>query len=201
MYNAITQSLEGVPSSQNRDLPHNIIITLRKDDIIKLTIPCSVNVYDASLTSSIWYTDDDVTTDSLLRCASNEPVVVASVTLDVKEATLTTKERSNILKNSCPVLKRFTSCDVITLEREVRTQSNSIGSGHLGSKVVTKEPFTKLLWPVACGTESVEPSLLHAITANDTKLLNISGYKILAWNIENRKPNPLSSEHARRIRR
>lgn len=193
--------LEGVPSAKHRDLPHNVIITLREDDIIKLTIPCSVYVYDITLTSSIWH-DDDETPGNFLRCASNEPVVVASVTLDVKEIELTPTQRTQLLKQSCPFLKHFTPCDVITLENDVRPQSNSIRSGRVQyGRLETAKSLTKLMWPVACGTESIEPSLLRAITANNTQVTKLSGYTILAWNIENRKPHPISPEHAKRIRR
>lgn len=177
LYRPATSTLEGVPSSRHKQLTHNVIVTLLRDDFIKLTIPCAVYVSDDVPSNDVKLHDNEFQRDegvAGLRCAPNEPLVVLSATLNVTQSQLDATGRVELVIRSCDFLKQYVSCDGITL-----------GTGSQGN--VTS--YVKVSWRVACGTESVGSTLLQFVgTAEKNGQLSSGlGFGIISWKIENKK--------------
>ena len=198
-------------SAKHKDLAHNVIITLLRDNFIKLTIPCAIYVTDTNDVIGVGDVTsiDDITSlndvelddspsaeSSSLRCAPNEPLVILSVTLNVPEEGIGANERVALFKNSCEFLQQFVPCSSITLgnssprtvDSVLRESSQSDADGGAEYRAANVTLF-KVSWSVACGAESVEPALLHWVeTATKNKQLSKTlGYNVLSWNIENKK--------------
>ena len=188
-YNSTALTLEGVPSIRHHQSTHNVIVTLLRDDFIKLTIPCAVHVVDDVTYNDVKKLKADSQSEKSargLRCAPNEPLVVLSVTLNVTQEQLNAKERIQIIVRSCDFLRQYVTCDDVILSVD--------NHGNVTS-------YVKVSWSVACGAESVGSALLQFVgTAEKNGYLSDAlGFSIITWRIENKKQFSSSSLHEKKF--
>ena len=204
VYNEESRLLQGVPLLEDAGEPLQILLSSTEDSNT-WTTHCDVNVEGQPSPSS----NEDLHFDKSLEkhgCFPDEALVVLVLRFDVNSHELIPQNRVRLLEKLNEFMQSLNRCEqcLLSLETEVAQSYSAFLTG-VGNINQTQLNFheVSVSWSLGCASDKLELDVLDPVekAAQNGSLARITGYDVIEWRVENRKPLTAHSEKLHRMKR
>ena len=150
---------------------------------------------------------DDVTGDLVqLGCLPDEALVVLVIRFDVNHNRLDPKKRIRFVEKLTEffgTLNHKNHC-LLSLESETSGTHSAFISGIGNVNEHRRDPRdVSISWSLGCAAEKLDLGILDSVekAAQNGTLARVSGYDVIEWRVENRKPLTTHMKQLQRIKR